>query len=79
MKISVNWLREFTDIKLPIDELVKKIGAQLGEVEEVVSLGERFEKIVIAKVIECEKHPNADKLNVCQIDCGAHGNFQICT
>lgn len=70
MKISVNWLREFTDIKLPIDELVKKIGAQLGEVEEVVSLGERYEGVVVAKVVLCEKHPNADKLNVCKIDDG---------
>lgn len=70
MKISVNWLREFTDIKLSIDELVKKIGAQLGEVEEVVSLGERYEGIVVVKVVECEKHSNADKLNVCKIDDG---------
>ncbi len=70
MKISVSWLREFTDIKISVDELVKKIGAQLGEVEEVTSLGERYDGVVIAKVVECEKHPNADKLNVCKIDDG---------
>ncbi len=70
MKISVNWVREFTNVKLPVDELVKKIGAQLGEVEEVINLGERYDGVTVAKVISCEKHPNADKLNVCKIDDG---------
>lgn len=70
MKISVNWLKQFTDVDCSVDELVKKIGAQLGEVEEVISLGERYKDIVIAKVISCEKHPDADKLSVCKIDDG---------
>lgn len=70
MKISVNWIKEFTDIKCGIDELVTRIGAQLGEVEEVINLGEKYEGIVVAKVINCEKHPNADKLQVCKIDDG---------
>ncbi len=70
MKISLNWIKEFTDVKLSVDELVAKIGAQLGEVEEVVNLGERYEGIVVAKVVSCEKHPNADKLSVCKIDDG---------
>lgn len=70
MKISLNWIKEFTNIKLSPDELVAKIGAQLGEVDEVINLGERYEGIVVAKVVSCEKHPNADKLNVCMIDDG---------
>lgn len=70
MKISLNWIKEFTDVTIPIDELVKKIGSQLGEVEEVINLGERYEGILVAKVVSCERHPNADKLNVCLIDDG---------
>ncbi len=70
MKVSLNWITEFTDVKLTVDELVAKIGAQLGEVEEVINLGERYEGVVVAKVVSCEKHPNADKLNVCLIDDG---------
>lgn len=70
MKISVNWLKQFTDIKCTVDELVTKIGAQLGEVEEVISLEKRYKDIVIAKVISCEKHPDADKLSVCKVDDG---------
>lgn len=71
MKVSVNWLRQFLDFELPpVDELVEKIGAQLGAVEEVESLGERYRGIIVAKVVSCEKHPNADKLSVCKIDDG---------
>lgn len=70
MKISVNWLKQFTDIDMSIDELVRKIGAQLGAVEEVVDLGEKYKGIIVAKVISCDKHPNADKLSVCWIDDG---------
>lgn len=70
MKISVNWLREFTNVKLPVDELVTKIGAQLGEVEEVVDLGKQYEGIVVVKVVSCQPHPNADKLHVCLVDDG---------
>lgn len=70
MKLSVNWLKEFVDIDLSVDELTDKIGAQLGAVEEVTDLGKKYQGIVIAKVVECEKHPNADKLSLCKIDDG---------
>ncbi len=53
-----------------VDELVRKIGAQLGEVEEVVDLGKKYQGIVVAKVVTCDKHPNADKLSLCTIDDG---------
>ncbi len=70
MKVSLNWIKEYTSVKVSIDDLVQKIGAQLGEVEEVTDLGKRYEGIVVAKVVTCEKHPNADKLHVCTIDDG---------
>lgn len=70
MKVSVNWLKQFTDITVSVDELVAKIGEQLGAVEEVTDLGQKYQGIIIAKVVSCEKHPNADKLSVCWIDDG---------
>jgi phenylalanyl-tRNA synthetase beta chain len=70
MKVSLNWIKQFTGVDLPIEELVEKIGAQLGAVEEVVDLGKKYQGVVIAKVVTCEKHPNADKLSVCTIDDG---------
>ena len=78
MKVSLNWIRlmnanygcsNSTELG-DVDELINKIGAQLGAVEEVINLGERYDGVVVVKVISCEKHPNADKLKVCTVDDG---------
>ena len=53
-----------------VDEIVKRIGLQLGAIEDVENFGEKYEGIVIAKVISCEKHPDADKLSLCLVDDG---------
>jgi phenylalanyl-tRNA synthetase beta chain len=76
MKISVNTIKHSSlgcsdDVTaIGIDALVAKIGAQLGGVDEVVNLGEKYQGIVVAKVVRCQKHPNADRLNVCAVDDG---------
>ena len=78
MKVSVNWIREINSKyqcsadPMPggIDDLVEKIGAQLGAVEEVIDIGKKYEGIVVAEVVKCDKHPNADKLSLCLIDDG---------
>ncbi len=73
MKISLNWTKQITDLDLSgigTDKLVEKIGAQLGAVDEVIEWGPRYEGIVVAKVVSCEKHPNADKLSFCLVDDG---------
>ncbi len=78
MKITLNAIRNISTVfsasddltAIGADELVRKIGAQLGAVEEVIELGPNFQGIIIAKVVSCEKHPNADKLSVCLIDDG---------
>jgi phenylalanyl-tRNA synthetase beta chain len=78
MKVSLSWVR-FIDGKYQcsadpapdgVDRLVEKIGAQLGAVEEVIDFGKKYTGIVVAKVVSCEKHPNADKLSLCMIDDG---------
>lgn len=77
MKISFNKIRYASEhYEVPnlapdgLDKLVEKIGAQLGAVEEVIPYGDKFDDTVVVKVVKCEKHPNADKLNVCTIDDG---------
>ncbi len=70
MKVSLNWVREFTDVDLSIGELVEKIGAQLGAVDGVENLEEKYKGIVVVEVLESNKHPNADKLSVCIVDDG---------
>ncbi len=70
MKVSVNGLKQYAGIALPVDRLVEKIGAQLGGIDEVVELGGKYQGIIVAKVGACQKHGNADKLSVCKIDDG---------
>ena len=78
MKVSLNKIRflnqHYNSAGDPapdgIDELVEKIGAQLGAVEDVEDLGAKYKGVVIAKVVSCEDHPNADRLHVCKIDDG---------
>lgn len=70
MKVSVNTVKQFTDIDISVDELVAKINAQLGSVEKVTDLADVYKDAVIVKVVECDKHPAADRLNVTKIDDG---------
>lgn len=70
MKVSLNWVKQFTDIDLPTDELIKLASERLGGVEGTIDFGKRYEGIVVARVVSCIKHPNADKLRVCMIDDG---------
>src|ERR1700742_71200 len=71
MKISLNWIKQFVDFELPpVDELVEKIGAQLGAVEEVENLGEKYRGIPVVKVVVCEPLENSDHLHRCLVDDG---------
>ncbi|HMS92848.1 MAG TPA: phenylalanine--tRNA ligase subunit beta [Candidatus Saccharibacteria bacterium] len=78
MKVSLNTMKEYTGLELPpVDELAARVNAQLGGVEEVINLGEKYKDAKIVKVIECEKHANADKLSVCKIDAGTGNLVQV--
>lgn len=70
MIISVNWLKKFVDIDLPIDELATLIGARLVEIEKVTSLTEKYKDVLIVKVIECAPLEGSDHLNLTKIDDG---------
>lgn len=70
MIISVNWLKKFTDIDVSIDELATLIGARLVEIESVIDLGKKYQDVIVATVVECEKLEGSDHLNVTKIDDG---------
>ncbi len=78
MKVSLNSIKQYIDFELPpVDELVARINAQLGGVEEVTHLGAKYKDAKIVTVVECEKHPNADKLSSCKIDAGTGELIQV--
>ncbi len=78
MKASLNLLR-FINVRYGsagdpapdgVDALVRMIGEQLGAVEEVIPFGDRFNDVLIVRVVSCRAHPEADRLHVCKIDDG---------
>ncbi|WP_144282274.1 phenylalanine--tRNA ligase subunit beta [Chryseobacterium echinoideorum] len=73
MKISGNWLKDYikTDLKTEkIGEFLTDIGLEVEGIEAFESVKGSLEGIVVGKVLTCEKHPNADKLNKTTVDVG---------
>lgn len=71
MKVSINWAQKYSNVDLKsisTTDLVQGIGEQLGAVEEVINLKDKYKNIYIVKVLKVTKHPDADKLSVCIID-----------
>jgi len=70
MQFSENWLRTMVDPNMTSDELAHLLTMSGLEVEEVEPVAPPFSNVVVAEVLEVAKHPNADRLNVCQVDAG---------
>ncbi|WEF34115.1 phenylalanine--tRNA ligase subunit beta [Pseudoduganella chitinolytica] len=70
MQFSENWLRTMADPKMTSDELSHLLTMSGLEVEEVEPVAPSFSNVVVGHVREMQKHPNADRLNVCQVDVG---------
>jgi phenylalanyl-tRNA synthetase beta chain len=77
MKFSENWLRQHVKTDATRDELAATLTAIGLEVEEMTVLGDALEGVVVARIVSAERHPEADKLQVCQVDAGERGMLQI--
>ena len=77
MNISTRWLREWIDPKVSDTELSEKLTMAGLEVERVAPVAPPFEGLVVGLVVSCVKHPNADKLSLCEVDIGDESNLQI--
>ncbi|GHU26479.1 phenylalanine--tRNA ligase beta subunit [Betaproteobacteria bacterium] len=70
MKFSESWLRSFVDPAVSGDDLTHLLTMAGLEVEEEEAVAPAFDGVVVAKVLEVAKHPDADRLNVCRVDTG---------
>ena len=71
MKVSLNLIKQLINFELPpVDELVARVNQQLGGIEAVIDLNAKYGGARIVRVVECAKHPNADRLSVTKIDDG---------
>ena len=77
MRISLNWLRELVDCDLSPQELEEKLTMAGFEVESIEDRRTWAEGVVVGHILTADRHPNADKLQVCKVDIGAPEPLQI--
>jgi phenylalanyl-tRNA synthetase beta chain len=75
MKVPVGWLKEYVELTLPIEELARQLVFTSCEVDRITRRGVgdtagNYGHFVVGKVLEAEKHPNADKLQLTKVDTG---------
>ena len=70
MKISLNWLKRYVDIDEDPATLADDLTMFGLNVESVEIIGGEYSGVVFGRVLECGRHPNADKLSVCKVDAG---------
>ncbi|MEK6557297.1 MAG: phenylalanine--tRNA ligase subunit beta, partial [Candidatus Margulisiibacteriota bacterium] len=71
MKLPLGWLNDFIENTGSTDQIVSSLLEHSCEVEEVHDSAKRITHVVVGKIIAIDKHPNADKLVVCQLDIGS--------
>ena len=78
MKASVEWLKEYSDIPVDVKTLADILTMTGSKVETIESRGEDIKNVVVGKILEINKHPDADKLIVTKVDVGSE-KIQIVT
>jgi len=78
MKVPYNWLKDYVDINVSPKELGDKLTLTGSQLEELVIQGDVIQNVVTGKITKIEKHPDADKLSICQVDIGSE-QIQIVT
>ena len=77
MQLPESWLREFCDPPIGTAELADLLTMAGMEVEEARRVAPPFSGVVVGQVLEVARHPNADRLSVCQVDAGAGRRLNI--
>ena len=82
MRVPLSWLREYVPIEVPLGELTERLSVASAEVEGVERIGVpeadgNLERFRVGRVLEAEKHPNADRLQLCRVDVGEGEPRQI--
>ncbi|HEX6998795.1 MAG TPA: phenylalanine--tRNA ligase subunit beta [Gammaproteobacteria bacterium] len=78
MLISLDWLGEWVDAGGPTAALAERLTMAGLEVEEVVKAGPPLEGVVVARVVDVRRHPNAERLSLCTVDDGGEPREVVC-
>lgn len=79
MNLSLRWLKDYVDIAVSPKEFCDKMTMSGSKVEGYSVEGDYLSNVVVGKILAIEKHPDADKLQICQIDIGENEPIQIVT
>src|SRR2546426_6144728 len=77
MKFSVNWLREFVDLPENPEEIADLLTRAGVETENIETRGANVDKVIVSQITASSRHPNADRLTVCEVDDGSGTKRQI--
>ncbi len=77
MKFSVNWLREFVDLPKSAEEIAELLTRAGIEIKKIEARGTNIEKVVVSQIAASSRHPNADRLSVCEVDDGSGTKRQV--
>src|SRR5437762_3291105 len=77
MKFSVNWLREFVDLPENPEEIADLLTRAGVETQNIEERGAKIDKVIVSQVTASSRHPNADRLTVCEVDDGSGTKRQI--
>ncbi|WP_353734689.1 YtpR family tRNA-binding protein, partial [Reinekea sp.] len=78
MKVSEKWLRSWVNPSVSAQELMDQVTMAGLEVEGFEPVAEAFSGVIVAEIISCERHPNADKLQVCTVSTGSENVQVVC-
>ena len=78
MKVPCNWLKDYAEVNIDPHTLGDKLTLSGSALEEVIIQGDNIKNVVTGKITKIEKHPDADRLNVCQVNIGQE-EIQIVT
>ncbi|MBZ0311369.1 phenylalanine--tRNA ligase subunit beta [Clostridium butyricum] len=78
MKVPFNWLQDYVEINVSPKELGDKLTLTGSQLEELIVQGDTIDKVVTGKITQIVKHPDAEKLSICQVDIGTE-SIQIVT
>ena len=78
MIVSLEWLKDYTEVNVSPEEFCDRM-IMSGSNLETLEMAGKMSKVVVGKIVKIEKHPDADKLVVCQLDIGEAEPVQIVT
>src|SRR5512139_3259203 len=78
MKASLNWIREFAPVSAPPEEAAARLTQAGLEIEGMTVQGQGLEKVLTATLLKVDKHPQADRLTLCEVRTGQQVHQIVC-